>query len=564
MRHIVLMVGAALAFAGVASAQNKKVSPDEAAGVQNRRGDTSPGGGFSNLESNSRIDDYFNQDEQINVNPDSGVVKVLRVNQKNLINDFVTAVFPLNTVVPREIRNVFRTVCGKEGGRAEVIQDKVTKKYWLQVICPAFMLPHIEEAAKQLDQAWIQEVRDGSATGEYRAKFRPIETFDAIASFYAGEGATFTDTNGNRVLRRDEPYRVEKFIAACEELDQPPPQAHLKVRIYEVDTSNDLKLGVDWIAWKNGPGRSLFQAIFSGQDSYTRYRNATGFFDPNLGTTTVINPGTHSITNDSSQYLLSANYVLTTAYLDFLRVKGKARSLAEPEIFVRNARTATWSSTTQFLSFAVAPSDPGPTGTKPTLLDKNPAGGSIADQNFTHNRTLKHRLASTTATNQVGLSLTVTPVVGMESAEVQFTFSSTELSGTTPQGTPIISTRTITSKQRLVDGQPFVFGGLTRTEDVRANNKAPWLGDIPGLGYLFGQETTSARRKEMIITVLPKLIQGCHEKVADPGHLETMAMASGDKSFDPPESCWGFDKWIFDTVEHPSDDGTVRDPTLVR
>jgi hypothetical protein len=30
MRHIVLMVGAALAFAGVASAQNKKVNPDEA------------------------------------------------------------------------------------------------------------------------------------------------------------------------------------------------------------------------------------------------------------------------------------------------------------------------------------------------------------------------------------------------------------------------------------------------------------------------------------------------------------------------------------------------------
>jgi type II secretory pathway component GspD/PulD (secretin) len=534
--------------------------------VQNRRGDASPGGGFSTGEANSRIDDYFNQDEQINVNPDSGVVKVLRVNQKNLINDFVTAVFPLNTRAPaRESATSSAPSARKEGGRAEVIQDKVQKKYWLQVICPAFMLPHIEEAVRQLDQAWIKEVADGSVD---RRVPREVPADRDVRRHRVVLRRRRRDLHRHErqpaVLRRDEPYRVEKYIAACEELDQPPPQAHLKVRIYEVDTSNDLKLGVDWIAWKNGPGRSLFQAIFSGQDSYTRYRNATGFFDPNLGTTTVINPGTHSITNDSSQYLLSANYVLTTAYLDFLRVKGKARSLAEPEIFVRNARTATWSSTTQFLSFAVAPSDPGPFGTKPALLDKNPAGGSIADQNFTHNRTLKHRLGSTTATNQVGLSLTVTPVVGMESAEVQFTFSSTELSGTTPQGTPIISTRTITSKQRLVDGQPFVFGGLTRTEDVRANNKAPWLGDIPGLGYLFGQETTSARRKEMIITVLPKLIQGCHEKVADPGHLETMAKANGEQSFDPPESCWGFDKMIFDTVEHPSDDGTVRDPTLVR
>jgi len=535
-------------------AQSPGVNPNEASGVQSRRGDASPAGGYTAGQTNSRIDDYFNQDEQININPDSGVVKVLRVNQKNLINDFVTATFPLHHVFPREIRNVMRTVTGQEGGRAEVIRDKLKKEDFLQVICPKFMLPWIEEAVKELDVEWLKQSEDGSITGQYYSKYRPSETLDPFAVRYAGEGSTSFDPNLNLVARRDEPYRVEKYLEACELHDVPPPQALLQFRIYEVDTTNDLKLGVDWIAWKNGPGRSLFEAIFAGQESHHQYENASGFFDPNLGAFTVFSNGNDSAHFESTQYLLSANYLLTTAYLDFLRVKGKARVLAQPEIFTFTHFPASWRSSDEFLSFDVTPDDPGARGIVPARLNQLDYSQNrvAAFSNFnpppdwaTHNRFLNHPIGG-----ELGMELNVYAAVGTESSEVEVEFISTDLAGTTPQGTPIITTRRIETVLRLIDGQPMTFGGLTREEEIKTNNKAPWLGDIPVLGYLFGQETNSARRKEIVISVVPHFYQGAPEDVSEPLMVDTMQMASGDKQIEMPNNSFGFDMWMFDNVEH--------------
>jgi len=536
-------------------AQHASFGPNENSGVQNRRGNTSPTQGFTAGEGNSRIDDYFNQDEQININPDSGVIKVLRVNQKNLINDFVSATFPVANIFATEMRNMMRTVTAMEGGRAEVIRDNQKGEAFIEVIAPKFMLPWIEAAIADLDEDWVSTARDGSAVGRYFSKYRPSETLDDIASRYAGDGATQFDPNMNYVQRRDEPYRVAEYLKACEQYDTPPPQALLRFKIYEVDTSNDLKLGVDWIAWKNGPGRSLFEAIFAGQESHQRFENATGQFDPNLGAFTAFNNGSNSYHNEATQYLLSANYVLTSAYLDFLRVKGKSRVLAQPEIFAFTHRTGIWRSTDEFLSFETTPDDPGAFGLVPSRLNTVDANQDRVARfsNFrpppdfsVHNRLLNHNRGG-----ELGMTLQVFSAVGTESTETEIEFTSTDLAGTTPQGTPILTTRRIETKLRLIDGQPFVFGGLTREEDIKTSNKAPWLGDIPILGYLFGQETSSARRKEIVISVVPHFFQGAPTEVTEPLMVDTMQMAAGDQRIEPPDNSFGFDMWLFDTVEHP-------------
>ncbi|MFG0320705.1 MAG: type II secretion system protein GspD [Planctomycetota bacterium JB042] len=556
MSHKITTAALVVLLASTAAAQNVGRPPDLAEGVQNRFGNTSPDQGFSTGQGNSRIDDYFNQDEQININPDTGVVKVLRVNQKNLINDFVTAVFPVKNVDAREIRNVFELICAKEGGTATLIRDNVKMEENVQVMCPAYMLPWFERAVAALDHDWVKQAVDGSKSTRHYLNYRPADSVDFLAHRYAGsEGVTEVDQNRSLILRRDEPARADKYMKAVAELfDVPPPQAMLQFKIYEVDTNNDLKVGVDWIAWKNGPGRSLFEVLYSSQDSRHQFENATSPYDPNLGSAIGFFPGESDLQFQSTQYLLSANYLLTSAYLDFLRVKGKARVLAEPELFTITGVPASWTSVDQILAFDSQPSDPSAFGTVPTRLNTTdasvptgfvPDGFSPApDFPAAHNRFLNHSIRG-----ELGLFLDVVAVIGTESSEIDLTLQSTDLAGTTPQGTPIITNRTIDTKIRLVDGQPFVFGGLTRDEDVEASNKAPWLGDIPVLGYLFGQETTSARRKELVITCVPHFYQGCPKEVTDAVELDTISMATGAKEIEVPDNSFGFDDWMFDTIE---------------
>src|SRR6185295_16060391 len=120
-------------------------------------------------------------------------------------------------------------------------------------------------------------------------------------------------------------------------------------------------------------------------------------------------------------------------------------------------------------------------------------------------------------------------------------------------GTPIISTRRLNTKLRLVDGQPFVFGGLSREEEIDSNAKAPWLGDIPVLGYLFGGETDSARRKELVFTCVPRFYQGAPKSVDDPEYVDTIGMVTKRNcELDVPDNSFGWDQWIFGCTEHHS------------
>ncbi|MCX7046338.1 MAG: hypothetical protein NTX50_12740, partial [Candidatus Sumerlaeota bacterium] len=156
------------------------VTNDFAAGVNNVT-DTSPD------TAASHINDYFYQEEQVNINPDSGIVRVLRTDQKALVNDFVTEFIPLKKASARELRGLARTICRKEGGDADVCLLKKDPKQFngMVVVCPAFQLPYIRKTLEALDQEWVSEKVTGSWTYYYKAKHRDIQTVERITRFYA-------------------------------------------------------------------------------------------------------------------------------------------------------------------------------------------------------------------------------------------------------------------------------------------------------------------------------------------------------------------------------------------
>jgi len=72
----------------------------------------------------------------------------------SLVNDYVSAVIPINHAIRRELRNVLRQVTKTEGGRAEVFQDKDGGgQQFLQVVAPQFMIPYIRDAVAAMRSA---------------------------------------------------------------------------------------------------------------------------------------------------------------------------------------------------------------------------------------------------------------------------------------------------------------------------------------------------------------------------------------------------------------------------
>lgn len=71
---------------------------------------------------------------------------------------------------------------------------------------------------------------------------------------------------------------------------------------------------------------------------------------------------------------------------------------------------------------------------------------------------------------------------------------------------PNVDRRHIENEVRVADGQTVILGGLRRKTSQDAEEKIPFLGEIPGLGKLFGSNRLIDHNTEMFIFITPKIV----------------------------------------------------------
>ncbi|MBU1180990.1 MAG: secretin and TonB N-terminal domain-containing protein [Proteobacteria bacterium] len=83
-----------------------------------------------------------------------------------------------------------------------------------------------------------------------------------------------------------------------------------------------------------------------------------------------------------------------------------------------------------------------------------------------------------------------------------------EVSGAVPgaQGLPEVTKRTVDTTIRVYDGETIVIGGLIQSEDQKNSKRIPLLGDIPIVGWLFGDTSTSKRKSELVTYITPHIL----------------------------------------------------------
>jgi len=150
------------------------------------------------------------------------------------------------------------------------------KTQFLLVSTGQQMMPYVDKMIKELDIPGLKDQigsivhSTGITRGSYRPKYRPGDDFVSILnSTTVGQGYVWNNARSNIIYWKTDHYHSESKVRHwLQYLDRPLPQVRLTFKVYEVRDSDLLDVGLDYNAWKNGPGLALFS--FSFEDLWTQ------------------------------------------------------------------------------------------------------------------------------------------------------------------------------------------------------------------------------------------------------------------------------------------------------
>lgn len=365
----------------------------------------------------------------------------------------------------------------------------------------------IDTLVKILDNPALGDLNYGYQMFLYMPKFVPARNLmpliensgmniSDVSELWQGQDIVAYDSGLNWLAFDVTNYSCANIAAMLAKFDVPIPQVRLKIKVYELTTENDDRIGIDFQNWKNNAGTDFFS--IGG-----RYRN-------NWAAT--YSPGSVlPLKNYGSERtgFFNFNPRWNTRYIDLLASKGKAKVVHSGEICIRNAYSGSFSRYTQLIFID--------SGTSVSSAS-NPAQGATdfgvgAYQLLSDivGRALRQDIPvakgqqqkTTVSTANFGFSMKVNSVaVGTEETQFDITLSNTSLLGFQSDGRPRISSgNTVSQVVSLPHGKDtFVIGGLVKHTVVESTTGIPFLSDIPWIGkYLFGSTSKSIKQSQLVV-----------------------------------------------------------------
>ncbi len=248
-------------------------------------------------------------------------------------------------------------------------------------------------------------------------------------------------------------YRVA--FQLLQQLDLPVKQVLVEVTIADVTLDKSHQLGVEWQDKKYSSDGSLDRIVST------------------LGGLGVGSAGLTITTLDSAGSV--------KARLNALAANGDARILSSPKLLALDNEEARIQVGTQI---AVITSEIANTA-------------SVADSGVL--RSFEYI--------DTGVILRFTPTVLANGMVRLVIYQEVSAPGASSNNTPPISKRMIETTLAAQTGQTVMLGGLITHNSSQQNTQVPWFGDIPLLGGLFRNRSTTNNSTEMIILITPHVIE---------------------------------------------------------
>ena len=108
----------------------------------------------------------------------------------------------------------------------------------------------------------------------------------------------------------------------------------------------------------------------------------------------------------------------------------------------------------------------------------------------------------------LGVKIKATPTLHANNeVTLLLDFEIRSLAGSSVNGIPVISNRTLTQTVRVKQDEPTVIGGLTDAEETRSITGLPGFANLPIAGYVFGGRSNSRQDTELLILVTPRKLR---------------------------------------------------------
>ena len=312
-------------------------------------------------------------------------------------------------------------------------------------------------------------------------------SFDRTNSYGATQGPLLglvgtTDSRLGTITLIGEPKLISVAETYLRQIDLRKRQVAVKVQILNVELDNSDFSGSSFSA-RIG---DLF-VVSDGGNAFINFGDnkpggfsGTGLYEQ--GASGV--PGTYpssAVTNIYSQP--NASFY---AYLESQLYESDAQTLAQPTLMVQEGEKATVE-TGEEVVVNITRNDNGDTGTTSFTFEKETAGlvlelnvSKIDDNGF----------VTMDVNPSVSIPVPAPGTTGASGAQI-FNLNKRELkSGTI----------------RLRDGQTLILTGVVSERQLEAVRKWPILGDLPLLGNLFRQSSTSRNMSELVILVTPRVL----------------------------------------------------------
>ncbi len=390
-----------------------------------------------------------------------------------------------------------------------------------------FLLAYIQAEGSRYRATIASDVAEPVAItqGEGQMSFK-----DVLEKVKSKAGTVALVRGTNSLVVTDTPQKLKVVEGLVNQLDRPPKQVHLSLKLIELSDSDAEQIGMKW---ENG-----ITAEAAGMSFPTAFPFAPGPADASLSGTLPGNLGV-LIPMDSGPVgvgsglweakesvgnvtLGSLSFTKLQMLLQFIKTSTKGRIVQAPQLTVLDHEAATIH-VGESVRYAES------------FVSSTEGGGQASGYREAKNSPVRLGIQVLVIPHVTGpdnnIILTVIPKT--EKASPRGLFEIFEGGGTLGQlKLPQTIIQTVVTKMMLRDRETGIIAGLREQSAHESMTKIPFLGDLPIIGWLFRHRERSAdlnKNTNLLILITPTVID--FEKKSDIADMENMARKALGEGF---------------------------------